>query len=179
MWINQFNHVLFDYFFYFSTHLAEFWSCLGIFILVAIFKSYKHAIIGLSAYAIAGLITQLLKRNVFPYENRPTYNIDNLRLIPDYFNFEQHSHFSFPSGHSTAAFSLFLFLTLISQNKNWGYFFGFMAVIIAFSRTYLSQHYFIDTLVGSIIGSAVTFIVFYFLDKKSFGQWGEKRLLKR
>jgi membrane-associated phospholipid phosphatase len=87
-------------------------------------------------------------------------------LIPDYFNFEQHSNFSFPSGHSTAAFSVCIFLALISNNKKWGYFYGVLAILISFSRVYLSQHYFIDILVGSILGTTITFFIYYYFAKK-------------
>lgn len=166
IWVNQYHHTFLDYLFYILTHSVEFWSCLLIYIVIGFIKSYKYAFIGFIAYAFSGLVTQLLKRNVFSSHNRPTFNIDNLRLIPDYFNFEQHSNFSFPSGHSTAAFSVCIFLALLSKNKKWGYIYGVLACFIAFSRVYLSQHYFIDILVGSILGTSITFFVYYYLSKK-------------
>ncbi len=175
LWVNQYHHTFFDYFFYLLTKSVEFWSCLIIYILVATLKNYKYALIGLISYATSGLITQILKRNVFD-DDRPTYLIDHLRLIPEHFNFEQHHHFSFPSGHTTAAFALFLFLALISKKK-WGWLFGLLACITAFSRVYLSQHFFIDILFGSLIGTTTTIIIFYLLNKKSFGEWGDKSLL--
>lgn len=175
LWVNQYHHNVFDFVFYILTHFVEFWSCLFIFILVAIFKNYKYALIGLISYAVSGLLTQFLKRNVFD-SDRPSYIINNLRLIPDYFNFEQHHHFSFPSGHTTAAFSIFVFLALISKPK-FGWLYGLLAVLIAFSRVYLSQHFFIDILFGSLIGTSITIIVFYLLNKTSFGKWGDKNLL--
>lgn len=176
---NGYHSTFFDYFFYTLTHAVEFWSCLVIYILVAIFKSYKYALIGLLTYASSGLITQLLKRNVFADHKRPTVNIENLRLIPDFFEYEQNSSFSFPSGHATAAFTLFLFLTLIVKNRNWGILFGILACLIAYSRVYLSQHYFIDIIVGSIIGTIVTLLSYYGFNKIKFGNWGEKNLLKK
>ncbi len=175
LWVNQYHHTFFDYFFYLLTKSVEFWSCLIIYLLIATLKNYKYALIGLISYATSGLITQILKRNVFD-DDRPTYLIEHLRLIPKHFNFEQHHHFSFPSGHTTAAFALFLFLALISKKK-WGWLFGLLACITAFSRVYLSQHFFIDILFGSLIGTTTTIIIFYLLNKKSFGEWGDKSLL--
>jgi len=166
VWVNQYHNTFLDYLFYVLTHSVEFWSCLLIYIIVGFVKNYKYAIFGLVTYAISGLITQLLKRNLFSGYNRPTFNIDNLRLLPDYFHFKQYSHFSFPSGHSTAAFSICVFLALISKNKKWGYIYGVLASLIAFSRVYLSQHYFIDIIVGSILGTSITFFVYYYLSKK-------------
>ena len=176
---NSYYSTFFDYVFYILTHAVEFWTCLVIYILVAAFKNYKYALIGIITYATSGLVTQLLKRNVFADHNRPTVNIENLRLIPEFFEYEQNSSFSFPSGHATAAFSLFLFLTLIVKNKKWGILFGAMACLIAYSRIYLSQHYFIDILIGSVIGTLVTFITFYFLNKIELGYWSEKKLLHK
>ena len=165
-----------DYLFYILTQSVEFWGCLTVYILVAVFKNYKFALIGILTYASSGLITQLLKRNVFADHMRPTVNIENLRLLPDFFEYHQNSSFSFPSGHATAAFSLFLFLTLVVKNKKWGIVFGILACLTAYSRVYLSQHYFIDIAVGSVIGSLVTLLTFYGFNKIKFGKWGAKRI---
>ncbi len=175
---NGYFSTFFDFVFYILTHSVEFWGCLIIYVSIAIFRSYKYAIIGLLTYASAGLVTQILKRNIFPEFKRPTVNIENLRLIPDYFEYEQASNFSFPSGHTTVAFALFMFLTLIVKNKKWGILFGILACAVAYSRVYLSQHYFIDIYVGSIIGTVVTLLSFYGFNKIKFGNWGNKRVLK-
>jgi len=168
IWVNQYHHTILDYIFYILTQSVEFWSCLIIFTIVGFVKNYKLGIIGFIIYAFTGLVAQLLKRNVFSGFNRPTYNINDLRLIPDYFNFEQHSNFSFPSGHSTAAFSVFIFLALISNNKKWMILFATLACLVAFSRVYLSQHYLIDIVAGSIIGSGLSIILYSFLKKLFF-----------
>jgi len=173
---NSHFSLFFDYIFYVLTHSVEFWGCLVIYILVGIFKNFKFAIIGLLTYASSGLVTQLLKRNVFSEFKRPTVNIDNLRLISDFFDYDQVSNFSFPSGHTTVAFSLFLFLTLIMKNKKWGILFGILACLVAYSRVYLSQHYFIDIFVGSIIGTVITFFSFYGFNKINFGKWATKKI---
>jgi membrane-associated phospholipid phosphatase len=165
LWINQYHYTFLDYVFYLLTHSVEFWSSVIIFLFIGFVKNYKLAAIGFAGFLMSGLVTQILKRFFFTHHHRPTYYLNQLRLLPDNFGFEQHAHYSFPSGHSTAAFSLCLFLALISKTKKWGYFFGVLACLIAFSRVYLSQHFFIDIAFGSMIGSGVTILVFYFLNK--------------
>ena len=47
--------------------------------------------------------------------------------------------------------------------------FALTAVLIGFSRIYLSQHFFEDVFVGTIIGTVVTFLIYFWLDRYSFG----------
>ena len=70
-----------------------------------------------------------------------------------------HSFFSFPSGHTVSAFALFAFFAFLSKNK-YGFIWLIFAVLTAFSRIYLCQHFLIDTFAGSVIGT-VTCMVFW------------------
>ncbi|RZK40560.1 MAG: phosphatase PAP2 family protein, partial [Hymenobacter sp.] len=63
---------------------------------------------------------------------------------------------SFPSGHSTSAFSVFLLLTLLVKNKRWGYVFLLLAAAAAYSRVYLAQHFVEDVYAGSLLGTVLT-----------------------
>ena len=66
---------------------------------------------------------------------------------------------SFPSGHSTSAFSVFLLLTILSSKKSWGYFLLLLAVATAYSRVYLAQHFVEDVYAGSLLGTILTLVV--------------------
>jgi membrane-associated phospholipid phosphatase len=72
----------------------------------------------------------------------------------------QHSLQSFPSGHTAAAFSVFMMLALISKNNTAKLFLFFGAVIVSYSRVYISQHFIVDITAGSIL--AVLFMAFAF-----------------
>lgn len=173
---NAYYHPFFDAFFFYLTQTVEVWGPVIIILSAFLFKSNKLGIVSLLAYAVSGLTTQLLKRQLFDSHYRPTANIPELRLLPSDFGLVLHSSFSFPSGHSTTAFSLMMILTLLVNKKYWGILFGMMATLIAFSRVYLSQHYWEDIAMGSVVGTIMTLIVFSLFEKVKFGNWGSKRL---
>lgn len=69
---------------------------------------------------------------------------------------------SFPSGHTTAAFAMFLSLAFLVKNPFLKFLFFVLAVGVGFSRIYLSQHFASDVLGGSIIGIVFALIYIYF-----------------
>jgi membrane-associated phospholipid phosphatase len=74
-----------------------------------------------------------------------------------------HTAQSFPSGHTMTAFALACFLSLIVKNKLWGILFLVLAILVAYSRVYLFQHFPKDVFAGAILGVFVVFIAFYAL----------------
>ena len=54
--------------------------------------------------------------------------------------------------------------------------FFLIALLVGYSRVYLSQHFFEDVYVGSIIGVSVTLVVYYLLSKMN-KPWLEYSLL--
>jgi len=89
-----------------------------------------------------------------------------------------HSTNSFPSGHAATVFSLMLCLTLIFNKKpQLTPIFFILAVLAAYSRIYLSQHFAEDVLVGSLIGVLITLLVYYFYQRKPYA-WKEKSVVE-
>src|SRR5690606_38534844 len=77
-------------------------------------------------------------------------------------------HYSFPSGHSSSAFSFFVILALI-LNRRWQFFgalFFLLALGVACSRIYLGAHFFADVYWGSIIGTTVSVVVCLLCNRK-------------
>jgi membrane-associated phospholipid phosphatase len=70
---------------------------------------------------------------------------------------------SFPSGHTSAAFSLFICLALITPRK-WAPLWVVSAWAVAYSRIYLSQHFLEDVLLGSVIGLFSTIAIYMLMD---------------
>lgn len=88
-----------------------------------------------------------------------------------------HQIYSFPSGHTATVFSLMLGLTLIFQKQSWlSVCFFVLAVLTAYSRIYLSQHFAEDVLLGSFIGVVMTLVAYWLYQRKSY-TWQEKSLI--
>lgn len=178
LFVNQFHSPFFDSFFFWSTKIVEWFSVIVI-LGILVFKGAKYALNGLFIYASTAIITFSLKRLFFFHEQRPISLISDLRLLPSEFELTQLSSHSFPSGHTTAAFTLFCFLTLISNNKKLGILYGLIAVLIAYSRIYLSQHFFQDILAGATIGVSVTFVLYFLFEKINYGNWATRPLIRK
>jgi membrane-associated phospholipid phosphatase len=133
-------------------------------IIVLIRKRYW--LLTLLALSVPGLITQLLKRLVFAGHHRPAILMANYPDLHYITGIYMNQHNSFPSGHTTAAFSLYTLLALLTARKQWGPAWVIIAASIAISRVYLLQHFWQDILAGALIGTLVTFIIFTFFAAK-------------
>ena len=63
-----------------------------------------------------------------------------------------YANHSFPSGHTGAAFTMFLILSFFVGKKNYSILFFTIALLVAISRVYLFQHFLIDVWIGSLCG---------------------------
>lgn len=169
-----------DVFFKYITYLGDFGF--AIFVVIALlFYRYKYAIIAASGFAGTALITQLLKRVVFPEAKRPymtlwtEYTYGGLHKVE---GVEMLKSNSFPSGHSTSAFSVFLMIALVSKNKWVGLFSVVMAILTAFSRSYLGHHFLEDVFMGSLIGTFGMLLAYSLLNNVSFGKLEGRSILK-
>lgn len=170
---NSFNDVFFRY----ITLLGEwvpFVVCAGL-----LFYKYKAALLVLSSQLAAGLVVQVLKR-VFNAPRPKRFFAENFPDIelPQVLGVHMHSSLSFPSGHTTAAFAFFFSLVLLTKSKVLQFLYAILAILTAYSRIYLSQHFANDVLVGSIIGVTMTIVCQYFIDRKS-QKWYDYSLIKR
>ena len=131
-------------------------TCIFSFILV-LFGNREIKLIGLemlSALGISQLIVQGLKRTLSrerPYKILEQLNTFGINL----------RDYSFPSGHTTASFSIASTLALNMPRVSILVF--TLAMIIGLSRIYLGVHYPTDVLAGIILGTGSSIAVHYFL----------------
>jgi membrane-associated phospholipid phosphatase len=179
LWINQYNSGFFDWFFKHITFLGD-----GLFIIlpaiVLLFFSLRHFVYLLTSYFSTGLFTQLLKRIFFEDVVRPARYFQDIASLHLVDGVKMLGGRSFPSGHSTSAFALFLCLALLSTNRYVKLACFILACLVAFSRVYLSQHFLIDIYFGSIIGSigAIAFYQVFYYDDRKWHAWTVQNLFQ-
>jgi membrane-associated phospholipid phosphatase len=180
LWINGHDHPAFDRFFSFYTNVGDGITFTFI-ILICLFVKYRYAIIGAVAFLLSSQVTQFFKRVIFSDEPRPKRFFEGTDSVHFIEGINNHMTMSFPSGHTTTAFAIATFLTLISKNKSLGIIYFTLALLAGYSRVYVAQHFFADVVTGSVIGVFMTLITYYFIENSSLGKknWMDKSLIKR
>ncbi|PBQ33624.1 phospholipid phosphatase [Sphingobacteriaceae bacterium] len=163
-YLNQFvGNSFFNYFFYYITYLGD--GAIAAFILLFILLyNIRLGLYASASFLTATLLSITLKHQIYDDVNRPSfvfkyYLWKKLNVVEGTHLF---IHNSFPSGHSTQAFSIFMCLIFATKNQAYKFLFLGLAVFTAISRVYLSQHWLVDITVGSIIGTLFS-LVYYFI----------------
>lgn len=166
--VNGINNPVGDFLAPFATDLGNGWTAV---IIAAVFTlfNYRKALIVATAYAVTSISVQILKY-IFDEPRPMLYFKDQLSHIHFVKGVDMLSFNSFPSGHTVTAFTLAVLFTYWSRNKALGLLFLLIAVIIGYSRMYLSEHFFEDVTAGSVVGLVMTVIWLYWLDNRAFIQ---------
>jgi membrane-associated phospholipid phosphatase len=181
LFLNQYHHPVSDLFFRFITYLGDGYAVV-IITIIALFVKYRFAILIGAANIISSLITQGLKHFVFDDLPRPVRFFEGVREIYLVPGVDNYGSFSFPSGHTTAAFTLYLCLALITRHRGVKALLFFLSLAVGFSRVYLSQHFFSDIYAGSIIGVTISLGIYYILERwRRYNElkWLDSALMKR
>jgi len=145
-----------DLFFKYLTELGDGLVPVILFIILLMVRFSWALAMGVSGI-VMGIFVQGLKRSVFAGDHRPAMffpdgslpNIDGIDLM---------MHNSFPSGHSATALCVFFLLACFVKQRWTTYLFIVLALLIAFSRVYISQHFIEDTIVGGWIGFGIAYL---------------------
>lgn len=178
LYLNQYNSPFFDQLFKYATYMGD-GIIVAILILVLAFLKVRYGVFALVGFLGSGIIAQVLKRFIFNDVKRPLpffKGIADLHLVP---GVDVHSSKSFPSGHTTTAFAFFACAAILSHSKVAKLFLFVLALLTAYSRIYLSQHFLVDVFAGSIIGTATTYLLkpFFMESNKTWMEYSLKNRL--
>ncbi len=149
LFLNTDGGALMDQFFKWATWGAEGWVWIPFLSVVVVLFKKDFKLILLN-FLLSTLLTQIPKRFIWDTISRPIASgmpLNDIHTVP---GVVMHAYNSFPSGHTATAFTLFL-LTIYLFPTKWVFAIGaIFAMICAYSRVYLGQHFPMD-LGGGII----------------------------
>jgi membrane-associated phospholipid phosphatase len=141
-----------------------------------LFYRYRMTLFILSTQLVTSVLSYLTKT----YWHRPRPMLYFKEHFPQFQlhqvdGVEMFMHNSLPSGHTITAFAFFLALTYFTKKKYLHFLYFLLAVLVGYSRVYLSQHFTLDVLIGSLMGFFVTFFSRMYFDYRPVA-WGEGSL---
>lgn len=157
--LNNFHAIGLDVFFKYYTNAGDGIFAIALCLILLCFKKWRfESVVLLISYAASGLIAQLLKRLIESPRPKSYFNNDGLLHLVDGITLMGSN--SFPSGHTTTAFAVATVLAIFTDNIFLQIVFLLLAILVGFSRIYLSQHFPEDVIAGAIIG-VITSILCY------------------
>lgn len=175
--LNDFRAFWADFYFSKITHLGDGLTFTAIFVLIYGKNDIPKTLSLIICLILSSLVVQILKNILFSDWYRPlvVYGENYVNYIKGYEAYGM----SFPSGHTTAIFTIIFCLV---QWREWNYFFQIFWVIlgisVAFSRIYLGVHFLGDLLAGILIAGIISHLFFnYWVQKIEFLE--ENKLWKK
>jgi len=147
-----------DYFFVAATYMGSEVFAIGFILAFAFLPASKiddFALYAATALILSSITVGILKNAI--KRKRPFESIIELKSLK--VGVDQ---FSFPSGHTTAAFSLAVTSALVTNGHVASSAYLLLALIVALSRVYLGVHYPSDVIAGGVIGSFFAIAVHIF-----------------
>lgn len=169
IWLNE-RHTLFgDWWFKGMTLLGDGIAIVVVATLFLGINRFQGLLITSSAI-ITSLVSQFLKRVVFEWPRPMKYLGDE--FYASVADVHVHGNLSFPSGHTTGAFTMLFAISIFSKNSWVQGLAAFFAIMTGISRMYLYQHFLEDTLAGATIAIVLTLCVYHFFFQRL--GWEEK-----
>ncbi len=167
IFLNSLHFPIGDILFKYGTNIGD-GIAVAIVIFVLLFVRYRYAIaMTLSALSIT-IVVQSFKYFILPEIDRPYLHfLKEAKSVELYFvpGVDLHIINSFPSGHTTSAFTIFLFAALISKNNLIKFLSFILALFVGYSRVYLSQHFLNDIYFGSLFAVFLTVLFYVWVSK--------------
>jgi membrane-associated phospholipid phosphatase len=115
------------------------------------------------SFLISGLLVQLFKHLVHSPRPKVFFGSNAIHCV---YGITCTGFNSFPSGHTTTIFAFTTLLSFYFPDRRSGLFFFGIAVLTGFSRIYLSDHFPIDVLAGSLFGVLISMIIYLLIPLK-------------
>ena len=167
--INSNHNGFLDFFFKYYTHAGDgiVWLPFGLY---CIFYRREYLIAVIAGFIISTVLTHFLKRVVYPDELRPFTSLSVEFPIHIIEGVKMRRVHSFPSGHTGTAFAMALLLSQPVNKKLWSIILPVFALLVAYSRVYLGQHYVTDVLAGMAVGIVTAVLSIFIYQKLSQGK---------
>lgn len=139
----------------------------------------KHLLFYYTIGIFANIILNLILKGIIQ-EPRPMFDNKKVKLATthakQYFfqNGIPFDIFGMPSGHAQTAFFSTIFIYLSLKHKNILYLYLIFSIIICYQRIKFEYHYISQVIVGSLVGSAFAYFVYYLAREKIKGKIREK-----
>ena len=160
LFVNNHQSRFADFLFLNGTNLGD--GVIAFILVVALlWVSFREALTFLLITLLITIIVAILKNYLFPEFNRPLAHFgssETLRIIAGY---DPPTLCTFPSGHAATAFSVYFYLSILSKNRITKFLLFVVAVLVCYSRVYISAHFPEDVVAGSLIAVIVTFWCYY------------------
>lgn len=165
LYFNQNYHsAILDLFFKYYTDVATTYVLIATLLYIIWKKSWKHFIFLSATALVSSMFSSLIKRTIFVHGHRPTHYFElrgvKLRLIE---GVDSQIPYTFPSGHTVLAIILCFYLCMQTKNRYVQLLICTFMGLVAIGRVYLSKHFVIDTVGGSLLGLFFAILGYYFI----------------
>lgn len=156
-----------DLFFSYFTHVGDGLMMIGLGVVLMGLGKRRLGLLLIISFLFSGLIVQICKKG--KPEPRPGRYFTEVSRIHKVRDQPLTGNNSFPSGHTTTAFAMFAMLALFTGSHILQLCYFLMALLVAYSRIYLGQHFFKDVYAGAILGYLCTLLIVWIFRNKELG----------
>ncbi|HYG52660.1 MAG TPA: phosphatase PAP2 family protein, partial [Flavobacteriales bacterium] len=144
------------------THVGDGITGVVICLLLLLFYNLGSGIVALAGMGLCGIVSWLFKYQFFLDSDRPHHFFWGNKMIHYVEGVALNTENSFPSGHSLTAFFTFTFLALLSFSRPVlrQFALALFAILAAYSRVYLAQHFIGDIVMGASMGILLALVCY-------------------